>query len=97
MSEHAFSGVICRNNARYVHRPSNRDVNRMSPVQGKSPHVQVKEPYGNLDLLWLLVDFHPATQSVQSTPADNTLKRVWQYIEKERKCDFAGFFKKKKP
>ena len=29
--------------------------------------------------------FHPATRSVQSTPADNTRKRVWQYIEKERK------------
>ena len=25
------------------------------------------------------------TRSVQSTPADNTRKRVWQYIEKERK------------
>ena len=24
-------------------------------------------------------------QRVQSTPADNTRKRVWQYIEKERK------------
>ena len=24
-------------------------------------------------------------RSVQSTPADNTRKRVWQYIEKERK------------
>ena len=32
----------------------------------------------------LLVGFHPATRSVQSTPADNTQKRVWQYIEKER-------------
>ena len=30
--------------------------------------------------IWLLVGFHPATQSVQSTPADNTGKRVWQYI-----------------
>ena len=25
------------------------------------------------------------TRSVQSTPADNTRKRVWQYIEKEKK------------
>ena len=33
----------------------------------------------------ILVGFHPATRSVQSTPADNTRKRVWQYIEKERK------------
>ena len=35
--------------------------------------------------IWLLVGFHPATRSVQSTPADNTRKTVWQYIEKERK------------
>ena len=35
--------------------------------------------------IWLLVGFHPATQSVQSTPAVNTRKRVWQYIEKEKK------------
>ena len=26
--------------------------------------------------IWLLVGFHPATRSVQSTPADNTRKRV---------------------
>ena len=30
---------------------SDRDVNWMSPVQGKSPPVQVKEPYGNLDMV----------------------------------------------
>ena len=35
--------------------------------------------------IWLLVGFHPAAQSVQSTPADNTRKRVWQYIKKEKK------------
>ena len=35
--------------------------------------------------IWLLVGFHPATWSVQSTPTDNTQKRVCQYIEKERK------------
>ena len=34
--------------------------------------------------IWLLVGFYPATGSVQSTPADNTLKRVLQYIKKER-------------
>ena len=27
------------------------DVNWMSPVQGKSSPVQVKEPYGNLDMV----------------------------------------------
>ena len=58
----------------------------MSPVQGESPLVQVKEPYGNFDMVSCrLVGFHPATQSVQSTPADYTQKRVWQYIEKEIK------------
>ena len=45
--------------------------------------MQVKQPFGNLDMV--LVGFHPATRSVQSTPADNTRKKVWQYIEKERK------------
>ena len=28
-----------------MHGSSDRDVNWMSPVQGKSPPVQVKEPY----------------------------------------------------
>ena len=32
----------------------------------------------------LLVGFYPATRSAQSTPADNTQKRVLQYTEKER-------------
>ena len=59
------------------------DVNWMSPVQGEPPPVQVKEPYGILDMVF--VGFIPVTRSVQSTPADNTRKRVWQYIEKERK------------
>ena len=49
-------------------------------MQEVSPPVQVKEHYGNLDMVTL--GFHPATRSVQSTPADNTRKRVWQYIEK---------------
>ena len=31
--------------------PSDQDVNWMSPVQGKSSSVQVKEPYGNLDMV----------------------------------------------
>ena len=34
-----------------MHRPSDQDVNWMSPVQGKSPPVQVKEPYGNFDMV----------------------------------------------
>ena len=66
-----------------MHRPSDRDVNWMSPVQGKSPPVQVKEPYSNLDMVTCRLS--SCNRSVQSTPADNTRKRVWQYIEKERK------------
>ena len=34
-----------------MHCPLNQDVNWMSPVQGKSPSAQVKEPYGNLDMV----------------------------------------------
>ena len=34
-----------------MHRPSDRDVNWMSPVQGKSTPVQVKKPYGNFDMV----------------------------------------------
>ena len=52
----------------------------MSPVQRKPPPVQVKEPYGYLDMV---VGFHPATLSVQSTSADSP-KRVWQYISRKK-------------
>ena len=45
------------------------------------PLCRLKNP--TVISIWLLVGFHPATRSVQSTPADNTRKRVWQYIEKE--------------
>ena len=34
-----------------MHLPSDRDNNWMSPVHGKVPLVQVKEPYGNLDMV----------------------------------------------
>ena len=66
-----------------MHRPSDRDVNWMSLVQGKSPPEQVKEPYSNLDMVTCRLS--SCNPSVQSTPADNTRKRVWQYIEKGRK------------
>ena len=69
-----------------VHCPWDWDINWMSPVQVKSPPVQVKEPYGNSDMVTkILVGFHPAIQSVRSTPANNTRKRkrVWQYIEEK--------------
>ena len=49
-----------------VCRPLDRDVN-WSPVQGKSHHVQIKEPYGNSN--WLLVGLHIATRGVQCTPS----------------------------
>ena len=52
-----------------VHRSSDRYINWMFPVQGMSPPGQVKEPYGNLDML--LEGFYPAAWSVQSTPADS--------------------------
>ena len=45
------------------------------------PLCRLKNP--TVISIWLLVGFHPASRSVQSTPADNTRKRVWQYIEKE--------------
>ena len=50
------------------------------------PLCRLKNP--TVISIWSLVGFHPATRSVQSTPADNTRKRVWQYIEKERKKGF---------
>ena len=31
--------------------PLDEDVNWMSPLQGRSPLVKVKEPYGNLDMV----------------------------------------------
>ena len=34
-----------------MHNPSDRDDNLMSPVHGKVPLVQVKEPFGNLDMV----------------------------------------------
>ena len=61
-------------------------------MQGKSPPVQIKEnkkegkdqesiPSGIF--IWLHEGVHPATWRLQSTPAGNARKRVWQYIEKE--------------
>ena len=50
-----------------VCRPSDRDVNWWSLVQGKPHHVQVKEPYGHSN--WLLVGLHPATRGVQCIPS----------------------------
>ena len=57
MSEHAFSGVICRDDTRLVYGPLDRNFNWMSPLQGRSPLVQVKEPYSNLDMVNYLYAF----------------------------------------
>ena len=47
--------VSLKDDTRKVHRPSDRDVNWMSPVQGESPLVQVKEPYGNFDMVTIVI------------------------------------------
>ena len=46
------------------------------------PLCRLKNP--TVISIWLLVGFHPATRSVQCTPADN----AWQYIEKKREKEF---------
>ena len=74
VSEHALPSVICRSDTRQVCRPSDLDVNWMSPVQGKSPLVQVKEPYCDLDRVTCRLSFC----SVKSTPADNACEGVRQ-------------------
>ena len=53
-------------------------VLRMSPVQGKSPLVQLREAYCNLDRVSCRLSFC----SVESTPADNACEGVRQYIGK---------------
>ena len=50
----------------------------------RESHTLCRQKNPTVISIWLLVGFHPATRSVQSTTADNTRKRVWQYIEKER-------------
>ena len=44
------------------------------PLCRESPLVQLKEPYGNFDMV--TVGFQPATRNVQCTPADNGQKRA---------------------
>ena len=60
VSKHAFLHVICRDDMKTVRRPSDRHVNWRPHVQGKSPPVQVKEPYIRYSK-WLSVGLHPAT------------------------------------
>ena len=52
----------------------------MSPVQGKSPIVQVKEPYSNLDMITCRLSFCSGVYKVHMPR-----KGVRLYIEKERK------------
>ena len=54
----------------------------MSAVQGKSPLMQVKEPYCNSDIVTCRL-FDPAKLSVQSTPGDDAREGVRQYLKKE--------------
>ena len=42
VSEHAFLHVICRHNMKTACRPSDRDVNWRSPLQGKSTICRLK-------------------------------------------------------
>ena len=50
-------------------------------MQESHPLCSLKNPM--VIYIWLVVGFHPSTQLC--TPTDNTRKRVWQYIEKEKK------------
>ena len=60
------------------------DVNWMSPVQGKSPSVQVKELYGNLDMVTCrLLSFNP--DCTNYTCQKYSQEGLPVYREKERK------------
>ena len=59
----------------------------MFPVQGKSPPVQVKEPYGNLDM----VSFSPSScnpecYKVHTVPANNAIEGIMQAVYGDRVC-----------
>ena len=72
-----------------MHRPSDRDVNWMSPVQGKSPPVQVKEPYDNFDMVTCrLSSCNPeSTMYIVHLPIMLEIERqaVYRERKKERK------------
>ena len=56
-----------------MRRPSDRDVNWMSQVQGKTPSVQVKEPCGNLDMvICRLSSCNP--ECTKDIPTDNAVR-----------------------
>ena len=51
-------------------------------MQGKSPLVQAKEPYGNLDMVTCR-SFHPPTQSIYKVhPANNAPEGIRQFIDR---------------
>ena len=66
-----------------MHRPSDRDVNWMSPVQVKSPPVQVKEPYGNFDMVTCRLS-SCKQECTMYTCRQCSKASARQYIEKER-------------
>ena len=74
----SFAIVNCR---AYFEAKKRRKYAKNVWCRESRPLCRLKNP--TLISIWLLVGFHPATRSVQSTPADNTRKSVWQYIEKE--------------
>ena len=49
VSEQVFLSAICRDDTIISVQSTDRDVNWVSTLQGKSPPVQVKEPYSKLD------------------------------------------------
>ena len=51
----------------------------MSLVQGKSPIVQVKEPYGKLDMYTCTTGLSSCNPRVHGTPADNVQLRIKRF------------------
>ena len=84
VTEHAFLSFICRNDTRLVRR-SGRDVNWRSPMQGESPHVQVKEPSSSFQsakpvctmYAWSLSSRDPSDRDVNCRPP--VLRKVTPY------------------
>ena len=54
---------------------SDWDANGMSPVQGKSPLVQVKEPYGNLDMVNRRPEVYKVHLPIMFARASGSIKR----------------------
>ena len=68
-----------------MRRPSGQDVNGMSPVQGKLPLVQVKEPCGNLDMVTCTLSSCNAGCTKYTSRESGSIKRkkyMYNYIYK---------------